>query len=98
MNKNSWLDRNQQWVSPLVGSFMLMTVLPLLQFLSSPEQPIHIPSWVNTVSLIAGCIGLAVSGLQARLSGTRTAQLICAVAVVLGYALAVFLMLKMLGI
>lgn len=98
MNSESWVDRNRRWISPLMASIILMLVFPLLQSLSTPEQPINIPLWASKVALFASCIGLAFSGLQARLTGTLSAQLICAVAVLAGYAMAIFLLLKMLGV
>lgn len=98
MTSDSWVDRNQRWIAPLVASIMLMLVLPLLQSLSTPAQPINIPSWADKLALVASCIGLAVSGLQARLTATLSAQLLCAAAVLAGYAMAIFLLLKMLGI
>lgn len=96
MNSESWLERNQPWIMPLVGSLMIMTVLPLLQSLSTPAQPINIPAWAKMGALFAGCIGLLLTGIMARLTTTLSAQLICAAGVVAGYTIAVFLLLQML--
>lgn len=98
VSSDTWFERNRSWTSPLLASLILMLVLPVLQTLSTPAQPINIPSWASTAAIAASCIGLAISGLQARLTATLSAQLLCAVAVVAGYAMAIFLLLKMLGI
>lgn len=93
----SWLDRNQRWVSPIFAGVIVMLSPPLLQSLSTPAQPFTIPEWVNYVSLFLGCLSLAVSGIYAPLIETRSAQVLCSVSVLTGYAVAILLFMRLIA-
>ncbi|MCF7697077.1 MULTISPECIES: hypothetical protein [Mycetohabitans] len=81
----SWFSRNGQWIWPLG-----MSIMPILVLLLMSSLGVTIAAWVQIVNYVVSCLGLCISGIQARLTGTVSAQVFCYLVAVVGCTMAIW--------
>ncbi|CAB3754927.1 hypothetical protein [Paraburkholderia humisilvae] len=93
-HQDSWFRRND-WARPLIAS-LLVILAPMVAATLADGIVFTIPSWVNVVASVGGCVGLFLGALKARLTDTLSAKLFCAVGVIFGYVLAIWQIIQIL--